>query len=396
MVRAGLGSGWSCTFANDINEMKGRVYKQNWGSDAFELCDVAELTVDDLGEHADLSWASFPCQDLSLAGNGAGLAGERSSAFQAFWNLVLRQVELGRAPKIVVLENVMGAVTSHGGQDFTTLCEAYSEADYIFGAFSLDAIHFVPQSRKRLFFVGIHKSVPFDRMTTSAKALSEIHTKSIVEAHQVLPSEVKENWVWWNLPRLPRAKNNLKRFVGPQDDESEIWHSDEQTCHLVSLMDDNNRKKLLDAQLSTQESVGTIYRRMRKDAEGRSVQRAEIRFDGVSGCLRVPIGGSSKQTLMFVRGESIRSRLMSPRETASLMGLPDNFVLPESATDCYHLTGDGVAVPIVDFLRRNLFERLLQFEKTLSVIALREPLEDKANAVENMPIPEVPYSMVSR
>lgn len=89
------------------------------------------------------------------------------------------------------------------------------------------------------------------------------------------------------------------------------------------------------------------------------MQRAEIRFDDVAGCLRTPSGGSSRQTIMVVDGKRVRSRLLSPREAARLMGLPDTYQLPKNYNEAYHLAGDGVAVPVVRFLAEHLLEPLL-------------------------------------
>ncbi|WP_206224688.1 DNA cytosine methyltransferase, partial [Pseudomonas viridiflava] len=100
------------------------------------------------------------------------------------------------------------------------------------------------------------------------------------------------------------------------------------------------------AQKTEKRLVGTVYKRTRADGPGGTkMQRAEIRFDDVAGCLRTPSGGSSRQTIMLIEGKSIRSRLLSPREAARLMGLPDTYLLPKKYNDAYHLAGDGVAVP---------------------------------------------------
>jgi len=85
-----------------------------------------------------------------------------------------------------------------------------------------------------------------------------------------------------------------------------------------------------------------------------------VRFDDMAGCLRTPIGGSSRQLLLIVEGRKVKSRLISVRETARLMGLPDEYQLPESYTDAYHLTGDGVVVPVVHHLARHIFEPILK------------------------------------
>jgi DNA (cytosine-5)-methyltransferase 1 len=114
------------------------------------------------------------------------------------------------------------------------------------------------------------------------------------------------------------------------------------------------------AKRSGKRMVGGLYRRIRVEADGTKVQRAEVRFDDLAGCLRVPTGGSSRQTLVIVEGASVRSRLLSPREVARLMGLPDDYQLPSNYNDAYGLMGDGVVVPVVRFLAAHILAPLLQ------------------------------------
>ena len=99
-------------------------------------------------------------------------------------------------------------------------------------------------------------------------------------------------------------------------------------------------------------TVGTIYRRTRPDEQGTKRQRAEVRFDEIAGCLRTPAGGSSRQTILVVEGRKVRSRLLSTREAARLMGLSDDYRLPERYNEAYHVCGDGVCVPVVRHLGR--------------------------------------------
>src|SRR5215204_1344533 len=90
MARLGLGPSWRCVFANDNDSKKAKCYRARFGDEEhFVVEDIARLTVGALpGGRADLAWASFPCQDLSLAGAGVGLKGERSSTFWPFWRLM--------------------------------------------------------------------------------------------------------------------------------------------------------------------------------------------------------------------------------------------------------------------------------------------------------------------
>src|SRR5215472_2839890 len=101
MARLGLGPAWRCTFANDCCDKKAAAYRSYFGEAPYVVADVASLKPADLPGAPTLVWASFPCQDLSLAGNGAGLAGERSGTFRPFWKLVRALVREGRGPRIV-------------------------------------------------------------------------------------------------------------------------------------------------------------------------------------------------------------------------------------------------------------------------------------------------------
>ena len=158
MARAGLEPEWRCLFANDVDPRKGAAYAANWGSEQLRIADVASLRAADLPGRADLAWASFPCQDLSLAGAGAGLDGARSGAFWGFCSTMRALAAQGRAPRLIVLENVAGVLTSKGGADFAAICAALQGLGYRFGALTIDAAHFLPQSRPRVFIVAIRRA----------------------------------------------------------------------------------------------------------------------------------------------------------------------------------------------------------------------------------------------
>lgn len=358
MARAGLGRGWKCLLANDFDFKKGKTYCKNWGNDSFINGDIKSLQSSDLKHKADLVWASFPCQDLSLAGGGAGLRGERSGTFWPFWELIKSLGSDQKAPKIIALENVCGALTSHGGRDFSAICSALKEAGYKFGAIVIDAALFLPHSRPRLFIIAIQKDLVVPSTLISAKSEGVFHTKQLVKAYDFLPDEDKESWIWWKLPKPVNSKIKLVDIL--EDDLLlDNWDSPQKTQELLQMMSELNVEKVNKAKHSGERKVGTLYKRTRKDVNGAKVQRAEVRFDDIAGCLRTPSGGSSRQSILIVEGESVSSRLISIRETARLMGLPDSYQLPANYNEGYHLTGDGVAVPVVSYLTKKLFEKIL-------------------------------------
>ncbi|WP_151717545.1 DNA cytosine methyltransferase [Gemmobacter serpentinus] len=360
MAGFGLGSGWQCLFANDIDAKKAASYRANHdGGKELLLKDVAKVTPDEIPGMADLVWASFPCQDLSLAGKGAGLAGKRSGMFKPFWQLVRDLHAAGRGPRMIAVENVYGAITSNGGRDFATLAAAFSGLGYRFGAVVVDAVHFLPQSRPRFFIIGIRGDLAIPDLCIQETPSSVWHPPALIEGQNLLSAAAKSRWVWWKLP-VPACRNVALADLIEENPKGVTWHSAAETQYLLDMMTDLNRKKVEAAMQLGTRKVGTIYRRTRLDEAGHKRQRAEVRFDDVAGCLRTPSGGSSRQTIMVVEGETVRSRLLSPREAVSLMGLPETFILPERYNDAYKLAGDGVAVPVVRHLAEAIFEPVLK------------------------------------
>lgn len=357
MARLGLGEAWTCAFANDFDPVKAATYRDNFADAGahFHEGDVWKVAPADLPGRADLAWASSPCQDFSLAGARAGLQGGRSSAFFGFWRLMEALSAEGRGPDTVVVENVVGLLTSHGGADFTALCRTLAAQGYRFGALEIDAARFVPQSRPRVFVIATR--LPVEGLAGP----SPFQTRAVREAHARLPADLTAAWTWWGLAAPPVRNTDLSAVLEPDDQVA--WRPAAATAALLDLMAPAHRAAVEARVQSGERSVGAVFRRMR-DGE----QRAEVRFDGLAGCLRTPRGGSSRQTLLVIDRGQVRSRLVSPREGARLMGLPDAYRLPRSATAGLHVIGDGVAAPVVRWLAEGLLSPLA-FRKTASLAA---------------------------
>jgi DNA (cytosine-5)-methyltransferase 1 len=377
MARAGLGKNWRCVFANDFDPMKASAYAANWGRQDLICADIAKLRPNHLKEPTDLAWASFPCQDLSLAGDYQGLGKSsskvqtRSGTFWPFWSLMKKMMRRGFGHRLIVLENVYGALTSNSGRDFAAIASALAGQGYRVGAMVVDARLFVPQSRPRVFFVAARGDLDIPGELVADGPIPSWHPQALRSAHAALPLALQRAWLWWNLPTpRPRKKN----FVDLIEDEPTgvAWHTPGETDRLLSMMTARNFDKVREAQTAKVRCVGGVYKRTRPGPNGERIQRAEVRFDDIAGCLRTPAGGSSRQTILIIEGRSIRSRLLSPREAARLMGLPDTYKLPPRYNDAYHVAGDGVVVPVVRHIAATILEPVLACnanEKPLRVAA---------------------------
>ncbi|MEM9751563.1 MAG: DNA (cytosine-5-)-methyltransferase, partial [Pseudomonadota bacterium] len=303
---------------------------------------------------ADLAWASFPCQDLSLAGARGGLQGARSGAFFAFVRLLEGLAADGRAPRLVGLENVKGLLTSSNGADFSAVIEALAPLGYQLTGHIIDAEAFTPQSRPRLFLTGALGG--WDGASTP-RGDTEPADPRLARAVATLPPHLQASWRWVALPAPPRRNASLIDILEPSA-SGLAWRTEEETARLLELMAPAHRQAVESRRAARGRHVGTVFRRTRHE-NGRRVQRAEARFDGVAGCLRTPAGGSSRQLLLDIEAGAVRSRFLTGREAARLMGLPDDYQLPRAATAALHLLGDGVCAPAVGWLARTLFEPAL-------------------------------------
>jgi DNA (cytosine-5)-methyltransferase 1 len=315
----GLAPSFDVIWANDIDPMKAAAWQANFGEANFFGADIATLDPAAIPK-ADLAWASFPCQDLSLAGARGGLSGKRSSTFFAFIDIIKALQTLGRAPRVLVIENVSGLLTSHGGKDYEAVLAALADLGLASRTYEIDARWFLPQSRPRVFIVGFTGS--FIPASIVADCLSDKITLPDIIDH------TDENF--W-----PPAR----------------------TQALLESLSSRHAAKLAEIQAKGTMHPGTIYRRTRT-RNGVKASFAELRFDGIAGCLRTPSGGSSRQFWIFVEGNDIKIR-----EAMRLMGVPDSYILPKSQLAGLKIAGDGVAVPVVTWLSESVLVPLLTTER---------------------------------
>jgi DNA (cytosine-5)-methyltransferase 1 len=347
LVRMGLEkSGWQCVFANDIDPKKLEMYAAEFkdANDHFVLGDIRAVNALELPE-VELATASFPCTDLSLAGGRAGLAGEHSSALWPFLE-VLHKIDQMRPP-LVLLENVPGFLTSHQGADFKSALLALNRLGYAVDAFIVDALHFVPQSRPRLFVVGSYNpDLPCKVCERRTPRFFESEARPPALAKFILENG-DINWNIRYLPPLPKEKHNLTSVLEDLPGDAPEWWSEERVVYLLNQM--SPKHKLIAEKMiaGKEEQAGTVFRRVRN---GKSM--AELRTDGTAGCLRTPKGGSGRQILLVAGNGQRRARLLTPRECARLMGA-DDYNLNVPSNQALFGFGDAVCVPVIDWVARN-------------------------------------------
>ena len=349
LARMGLeAAGWKAAFCNDIDPKKFDMYKTNFGKRGYRLADIWDLTASQIPD-VDLWWASFPCTDVSLAGYRRGLAGSQSGALMAMLTL-LREKDVEHPP-LVVLENVSGFISSHRGEDFDEAIRQLNGMGYACDAFVLDAIHFVPQSRARLFIIGVYDQPPTDDVC-GALAMRDHHLK-IKQLTRFMTERRDLEWVILNVPPPPHTSARLSDFLQRVAPESKRWWSEERVQYLLNQMFDRHRAVIEALKNRRSVSYGTVYRRMRNNKS-----MAELRADDIAGCLRTPRGGSSRQILLAAGRGTVHARFLTPRECARLMGAP-SYRIRVTDNQAYFGFGDAVCVPAVTWIAENILNPLI-------------------------------------
>ena len=342
LVREALeGVGFDVVWANDIEPSKMALYEANYGAEHFSLRDIRDVVGDDIPD-VSLATASFPCTDLSLAGNRAGFAGEESSMF---WEFARVLDEMGtRRPPLVLLENVPSFATSHGGNDFAQAIRKLNDLDYACGAFILDARWFLPQSRPRLFIVGSASGLPEPWTATDG---------TFAPVQQLFATHPEPDLVPLVVPMPDVAPPSLAETVERLSTDDARWWDTERVARFVESLSPIQTRRL--ERLRTGRSLRwtTAYRRTR---HGRAVW--EMRADEIAGCLRTARGGSSKQALVEAGGGNLRIRWMTAREYARLQGAPAYRLEGVRDTQALFGFGDAVCVPVVAWIGKHLLQPL--------------------------------------
>jgi len=351
LMRMGLeAEGWKLAFANDIAPQKRQMCAGHFADveEHYDTTDVHLLDPDNVPT-VSLATASFPCTDLSLAGGRKGLKAGQSAAFYGFIDL-LRGMGDRRAP-LVLLENVLGLLTSHNGQDFREAMLELNALGYIVDVFMLDAKWFVPQSRPRLFVVGALEASGSDGLVPTSQLRPPIFAEAIASNPDIA----------WRLRRLPKpplqSEKSLEDILEDLPDNAPEWWSPERAEYLYNQMSPKHRA-IADAWIGRNRwSYGTVFRRVRKQPDGSKRSMGELRSDGIAGCLRTPKGGSGRQILFKAGFGKYAARLLTPRECARLMGA-DDFNVTVPLNQALFGFGDAVCVPAVSWIARHYLNPL--------------------------------------
>ena len=344
-------AGFTTAFANDFCPEKRETFAINFPHVRLDGRSIADVRGHELPPAGTMLGCS-PCQDHTKSGRRLGYAGERGILAFEVVRLVRELAVLGRAPGVVVFENVLGLLELDDGKDFATLVEAMMTEGYDVGALVIDARLFVPQSRRRVFIVAVRSGTPLPPGLKAGRLSQRWHPLLLRRAHEALSAGARRCWHWWTIPMPSRRTTMLADLLEPVT-AVEGWVPEAKVAGMVALLPATEHAKIERA-LEKGIRVGIIKER-RKRLGARQVRHSEMFFDGCARCLQKSEGGN-RQRLVLLDGAApsgMRIRDFTPRERARLTGLPEDYVLPGNRRS-RQLAGDAVVVPVYEWLARHL------------------------------------------
>lgn len=317
LMRAGLQRcGIETVFANDIDKNKAALYRENWGGAELVVDDIRHISGHDVPT-VNLATASFPCVDLSLAGNRAGLNGETRSSVIFEFCRILEEMR-SRAPSTVLIENVPGFLTANGGEDFRRVNDYLRRLGYEVAHGCVNASAFVPQSRDRVFIIGSLEASPF----------------------------------LWPPPPPPRKDLRLSALTKASTAE---WWPPIRLGAFLSSLSPIQAERVQGYQLRNEVSCFGAFRRTRN---GRAVW--EVRADEKAGALRTTRGGSARQAVLRAGQGALSARWMNVLEYARLQGAGGFRFKSVSPQQAMFALGDAVCVPVIEWIANNWLSRILR------------------------------------
>jgi len=307
LMRAGLDRcSIDTVFANDVDDTKAAIYRDNWGDQELVVGDIRDLTGRDVPA-VDLATASSPCVDVSLAGHRKGLNGSRSGLLYDFCRIL---GEMGDgAPRTIMIENVPGLLTVNGGRDYQQVTTELRNLGYGTDCVSVNAAAFLPQSRRRVFIIGSRDCTPL-------------------------------------LPPPPESFTTV-RLSDIVSDDDQWWPPRRLGAFLVSLSPHQEKRV---AEYQSRETVG-YFGAFRRTRNGSAVW--EVRADEIAGALRTTRGGSAKQAVVRAGRGGIAVRWMNVCEYARLQGAGDMRYESVSPNQAMFALGDAVCVPVIEWVGRH-------------------------------------------
>jgi len=326
-------AGGQCVFTSEYDKYCQETYRKNFESrncpshringDIRGITKLGDIGIDEEIPDHDVLVAGFPCQPFSVAGvskkRSLGQAEGFACDAQGTLFFDIAQILHVKRPDAFLLENVKNLKSHDGGRTYDVIMKTLiEELGYFVYPKIVDARHYVPQHRERVFLVGFRAPLAFD----------------------------------WSDVHVPEGDNpTLNSVLHPQNG-SELPEKD----YTVGGKARVNPKYVLSDKLWQYLKDYAEKHRLKGNGFGYGLVGPKDVARTLSA--RYYKDGSE---ILIRRGRG-NPRRLTPRECARIMGFPDSFQIPVSDTQAYKQFGNSVVGPIIEAIAKAMKPRIMQMK----------------------------------
>ncbi|WP_305879872.1 DNA (cytosine-5-)-methyltransferase [Thermosynechococcus sp. HN-54] len=290
-------AGGQCIFCSEWNKFAQITYEANFGE--MPAGDITQISSEDIPDH-DILLAGFPCQPFSIAGvskhNALGIHHGFQHPTQGNLFFEIARILKDKRPKAFLLENVKNLQSHDRSRTFQTIQKTLNDLRYYIYYQVINAVHFVPQHRERIFIVGFRDPLEF------------------------------------TFPQLPTQRHKVRDILEPSVEAKYTLSN-----HLWQYLQNYAEKHR---------------------ARGNGFGYGLVDLEGVTRTLSARYYKDGSEIL--IAQENNNPRRLTPRECARLMGFPDSFKIVVSDTRAYQQFGNSVVVPLVKAIAEEILKSLSQ------------------------------------
>ena len=361
------------------------VYEDKFGKQNHSNIDIATVPTSEIPDH-DLLCGGFPCQDYSVATtlhNSKGLKGKKGVLW---WSIHRILEEKKNKPKYLFLENVdrlLKSPATQRGRDFAVMLQSLNELGYAVEWRVINAAEYgMPQRRRRVFFIGYHKSSDLYKTlkkTSTANWLTE--TGTIAKAFSVNKNSIKFNRLSLQDDLVEITNTfNLKGKQSPFHNTGLMVEGNISTCKTVACYDgtyttlnDVILKSKVDEEFYINDEDKDKWQYLkgsktieRETKEGHKYKYSEggmIYPDDLDNASRTIItgeGGKSPSRFKHVIQTKYGLRRLTPVELERLNMFPDNHTKFNGITNTKRafFMGNALVIGVVEKIAEELYHKI--------------------------------------
>lgn len=374
----GLGfkqAGFEIAGAWDFDKYAVENYKANVG-DHVQQAEITQMVGADIPD-ADVWAFGFPCTDISIAGEKAGMIkGETRSGL--FYEVMRLLGEVGNRPKILLAENVKALRPL-----LPVLEEEYKKAGYRMYSTLLNSKYWgVPQNRERYFVVGVCTDIAAEfefpkQQTEYVPKLKDILEGSVDEKYYIADHLVKRVLQEAEKRLDIKIAGRITRYKN--DQMNRVYDTDGIAPTALVVSGGGREHKIL-------EEAQSLF----------TTQQNEVAYACVSSYYKgiSPSDVGNAKRTHIVEDNPFRVRKLTPREYARLQGFPDDFKQVVSNTQFYKQMGNAVTISVANAIATEIgsFLGSLSFYqlKNINPRIYSITRDTNTNKIRNIP-PKNPY-----